>query len=221
LVELETMDAAGRLTWFIAEPWRTRSLWLAAYRVERWLNEASKGRWDDIVRRLYARPITDREALALDRDGILVMNWPRDYAERDAFCRNLFKAYYGVSPRYRADHSWTSTPSHQPTAAEWHRDNTSAMTLNTFTYLCDVGERNGPHQYQRGTHRDSPKRFAPRANAQTPQNPETLLTVTGPAGTTFIDVSHGLHRATHAQEGQRITAEVLYSYHPFPDSRKL
>jgi Phytanoyl-CoA dioxygenase (PhyH) len=215
------MDISGALTWFVAEPVRTRSLSLFVYRVGRLLNDVSKGRTDAIMRWWYARPITEDEALILDRDGILVKNWSKDYPDRDAFCRSLFKTYYGVSPRYSVDHSWTSTPSQQPSEARWHRDNTSAMTLNTFTYLCDVGEQNGPHQYQRGSHRDSNKRFAPRDNLQTPQNPDSLLTVTGPAGTTFIDVSHGLHRATHVQQGQRITAQVRYSYHAIPDSGKL
>jgi hypothetical protein len=215
------MDIAGALTWFVAEPLRTRSLSLFAYRVERLLNNATKGRSDDVIRWWHARPIVESDALVLDRDGILVKNWPKDYPERDTLCRDLFKAYYGAAPRYRADHSWVSTPAQQPTEIRWHRDNTSAMTLNTFTYLCDVGEQNGPHQYQRGTHRNRKKRFAPSANLQTPQNPDSVLTVIGPAGTTFIDVSHGLHRATHARQGQRITAEVLYSYHAFPGSRKL
>ena len=215
------MHVTNTLNWFVVDPVRTRSPWLFWYRLTRLLNDASRGRWDDLVRRWYSRPITDPQALILDKDGILVKNWPKDYAERDAFCQQLFNAYYGVRPRYRAYHQWVSTPAQQPTEARWHRDNTSAMTLNTFTYLCDVGEQNGPHQYQRGTHRDRPKRFKPTDNAQHPENSKAVVTVCGAAGTTFIDVSHGLHRATQAQAGQRITAEVLYSYHAFPDCQKI
>lgn len=215
------MDIVGSFNWFVADPLSTRSPWLFVYRLGRLLNDVTRGRFDDLIRWRYSHPIADPQALILDQDGILIKNWPVNYAERDAFCQTLFEAYYGVAPRYRAYHSWTSTPAAQPTEARWHRDNTSAMTLNTFTYLCDVGEQNGPHQYQRGTHRDRLKRFTPSDNLKQPENSEAVVTVCGAAGTTFIDISHGLHRATHAQTGQRITAEVLYSYHAFPDCQKI
>lgn len=98
-------------------------------------------------------------------------------------------------------------------ARRFHADFDGLRALRIHLYLTDVDEGTAPMQYVAGSHRTGaiPARLRRRHGDDVPEEvvterfgAEALVTVTGPAGTTFASVSQGLHRATRARTGARL-----------------
>jgi hypothetical protein len=185
---------------------RQRSLRHFVYRVGRLFNAKSKGRLDNLFRRGSLQQFGLHRELALS--GIVVAPMTESEA------KDAFLGFYGVPPRYWCATEWTNTGL-DPPANFWHRDNESPMTMKLFTYLNDVGPNNGPHQYAIGSHLDRLKCY----EGEQPRG--EVLTVTGATGTTFMEVSHGLHRSTAVREGERAVRQVVLSYHWEPGMERL
>lgn len=194
---------------FIAAPIRQRSFRFFLFRLGRKLNAATKGRFDNLFRRKAAHAEPSPALSELTKSGIVVAPIDEDQA------RQLFVLYYGVSPRYRRIQEWTNVATVDPPANFWHRDNESPMTMKLFTYLNNVGDDNGPHQYQAGSHDDPVKNYA----HGDPQ--DRIVTVTGKAGTTFLEIPHGYHRSTTVKKGERVVRQVFYSYHWEPGMERI
>jgi hypothetical protein len=188
------------------------------YRVGRYINSKSRGRLDNLLRH---RPLQQlfgavsrqsQQQSSLHRELALSGIVVAPITESEA--RELFLGFYGVAPRYTRTGEWTNTGL-DPPANFWHRDNESPMSMKLFTYLNHVGPNNGPHQYGIGSHLDRLKRY----EGEQPKG--RVLTVTGEAGTTFLEVPHGLHRSTAVREGKRAVRAVHLSYHWKPDMERL
>lgn len=173
------------------------------YRLGRKLNDLTSGRWDDCWRNGHGTSV-------LAWDGII-------FPKVSLRWEDLFKEHYGVFPRYYKIVEWTNYPSSPTQGDFWHRDNESSMTMKVFTYLNDVGPKQGPHQYLIASHRDIVKSYRPDQPIPT----DRILTVLGPAGTTFVEIPHGLHRSTPVKEGERKVRQVFFSYYWRPDTERI
>src|SRR5712691_2743066 len=75
-----------------------------------------------------------------------------EYAIR---CFPIVKEYFGESPRlYSVNVFWTQpAPTKYPETHDWHRDGDDRKQLGMFLFGTEVTEDDGPHLYQRGTHK--------------------------------------------------------------------
>jgi hypothetical protein len=204
----------GRVETFILEPLRQKSWRLFWYNLDRKFNDLTLGLWDLYKRSRFETVGLDEPVVWLRQRGITI--FPGGLSDDAAIA--LFHRYYGVAPRWKEVMEWESDPWNQPTEDRWHRDNVSAMVLNLFTYGADTWVRQGPHIYAMGTHRDPFKRFRPPQ----PEPPQGYLrTVTGAAGTSFVHVPHGLHRASMVKEGKRVSRQLRLSYYWVPGAIRI
>jgi hypothetical protein len=96
----------------------------------------------------------------------------------------------------------------------FHRDVDDWNFVKVFTYLTDVDEEAGPHQYISFSHK-ADKLMVVR-NFQDGEvfeafPREDLRSFTGPAGTTLIENTFGLHRGTKPVHKPRLIYQTLYS----------
>ena len=100
----------------------------------------------------------------------------------------------------------------------YHRDVDDLRFVKLFAYLTDTSERNGAHSFVRGSHRSA--QFTRRGSisdedirASFPA--QDILTMTGKAGTVFLEDTWGIHRPLLATEGRRLIFSVLYALTPW------
>ena len=98
-------------------------------------------------------------------------------------------------------------------AEEFHWDFDGLGGLRLHMYLTDVDEDSAPMKYMRKSHKPGTLTSKSLRNADRGVNdaavwnrfsPADALTVTGPAGTTFMSNSNGLHRGTPARTRDRL-----------------
>ena len=83
-------------------------------------------------------------------------------------------------------------------AQQWHFDKDRIKFLKVFIYLTDVEKENGPHEFLQCPHR-SPPGYDGRLTdefVKKKYGDSLQILVLGPAGTVFIEDTHGLHRGT-------------------------
>ena len=112
----------------------------------------------------------------------------------------------------------------------WHRDSLTSQ-IKTITYLNDVGRKNGPYEYIRGSHRtgaflrDTRNAGVPMGSIKfrdenvkrmLEEEPDRLMTFEAKAGTLIIADTTGIHRGASIEEGVRC---ALTTY-TFPRTRK-
>lgn len=100
----------------------------------------------------------------------------------------------------------------------YHRDVDDLRFVKLFVYLTDTGASNGAHSFVRGSHRsDAFTRRGPITDQQVQDTfaPEDILTITGKAGTVFLENTWGIHRPLMATEGRRLIFSALYGLTPW------
>lgn len=130
------------------------------------------------------------------------------------------EAYLGAIPVIAALRTWWTvpTPGAQPEATElFHRDVDDYRFLKLFVYLTDVDERSGPHVFARGSHTQPAlceiRRYRDDEVARVIEQ-DDLIRFTGCAGTAFLEVTYGLHRAKPPVARPRLAFSALYTMRP-------
>lgn len=117
--------------------------------------------------------------------------------------------------------AWWSFPTNRgPQQAEnFHRDYDDWRFLKFFLYLSDVGPEQGPHVYVRRSVQSEKCRAIRRyvdGEVAVQFSPQDILTLTGAAGTAFIENTFGLHKGLPLKQGQRLIFQVVYGINPLP-----
>jgi hypothetical protein len=114
--------------------------------------------------------------------------------------------------------TWShASPGRLPDVQHFHRDVESPRFVKVFTYLTDVGPDDGPHRYLAGSHRGAGRlRLRPYdGDALARQLGDgALRTITGPAGTRFIEDTWGVHQGEPVRRGPRLMLDVMYAVGP-------
>lgn len=125
------------------------------------------------------------------------------------------EGYLGARPTIEAMRLWWSSPS---TGAEhielFHRDVDDVRFVKLFVYLTDVDEAAGPHVYVPGSHRDERLTDIRRFSDEEVGEVGEAETITGPAGTTFLADTYGIHRGLPPLERPRLAFQALYTLRP-------
>lgn len=132
---------------------------------------------------------------------------------------------------------WTDVPERYLDDQVFHRDCPDVRFCKLFIYLSDVGEEDGPHEFVLGSHRwdvtiSKLKASGIVSKEQVLQSVERLFTsakfdltplvdavfkgdvlsITGPAGTTFVEDTYAIHRARPPAPGKRrLVCTALYA----------
>jgi hypothetical protein len=99
-----------------------------------------------------------------------------------------------------------------------HRDVDDWAQIKLFIYLTDVDSQSAPHLYLEGSHRGgiaSGKKNVPLEEVEK-NSFEKLKTITGPAGTAWLENAYGLHLGTLPKGRDRLIAAIGYSILPQP-----
>jgi hypothetical protein len=99
----------------------------------------------------------------------------------------------------------------------FHRDVDDWRFIKVFVYLNPVDEGCGPHMYVRGSHLTGfglTARPYEASELRARYGDESLLTVTGPPGTTFVADTLGIHRGGRPSERPRLMLQIQYSLLP-------
>lgn len=120
--------------------------------------------------------------------------------------------YWSCAPSGTESHMSAGVASLQ-SAEEFHWDFDGLGGLRLHMYLTDVDEDSAPMKYMRKSHKPGTLTSKSLRNADRGVNdaavwnrfsPTDAMTVTGPAGTTFMSNSNGLHRGTPARTRDRL-----------------
>lgn len=143
-------------------------------------------------------------AMAPTMDDVVRAPHLLEYAIR---CFPIVRDYFGEFPRlYSVNVFWTQPGVYlYPETHDWHRDGDDRKQLGLFLFGTDVTEESA-HLYQRGSHRlpdgGLPSGDANAIHAQLDfvhgaayhaPPPETVVHMTGPAGTLFLEDPSGVH----------------------------
>lgn len=166
--------------------------------------------------------------------------WPQDaisacpefaQAAHDPKLLRIAEAYLEAPPIVSILTAWWSYPSTSALGGmqHFHHDRDDFRCLKLFVYLTDVTETTGPHQFVDGTHdaemmqamSDYPPSFwtwLDRSHRKTEGEMREWFgpprTITGPAGSTFLEDTRGLHRGAPPLSGPRLAFEICYTILP-------
>lgn len=133
---------------------------------------------------------------------------------------NTVERFLGCKPTLAAIRVWWSTPSASETpehAENFHRDVDDLRFVKLFVYLTDVDDQSGPHIYAVGSHRKNVLTRIGRftdAEVAAACGDETIRRFTGPAGTSFLENTYGLHRGLPPVRHPRMILQPLYTLRP-------
>ncbi len=154
----------------------------------------------------------DPEAVVRCPHALAIANDPR--------VLDVIRGLFGCEPTIGFMTAWWSIPTKDgvPRQAEnFHRDVDDMAFIKMFLYLSDVGEDTGPHVYMRGSHADdrllSIGRFEDSRVFGT-FGDNAVVEFRGPAGTSFLENTFGLHRGRPVVAGKRLIFQVVYSLFP-------
>lgn len=139
--------------------------------------------------------------------------------------------YLGCPPLLANLGAWWSFVGDGQGDQVFHRDIPSIKFCKLFIYLTDVGLADGPHQFLVGSHRfghikarlanagssKDLEQFFATANQQVAEElilkflPDDLVTITGPAGTAFLEDTYGIHKAVPPTGGSRLIFNAQYA----------
>lgn len=138
----------------------------------------------------------------------------------------------GVTPTLASAEAWWTFGEHNQAASRavddiYHRDADDLRFVKLFVYLTDTSLTSGAHRFVLGSHVDD--RFVRRGpirdeDVETAYPPSAMLTVTGSAGTGFLEETWGIHRAMLATEGRRLIFSAIYAlaaHMPFAPAKPL
>jgi hypothetical protein len=99
-----------------------------------------------------------------------------------------------------------------------HRDVDDWSEIKLFIYLTDVEPHTAAHLFVKGSHRGqiAPGRRNVELEVVRRSHPEKLLTVTGPAGTAWLENSFGLHAGPRPKSDNRLILAFVYTLFPLP-----
>lgn len=127
--------------------------------------------------------------------------------------------FLGAKPTISYMTSWWSMP--RGGAAEgpenYHRDWDDYRFVKLFLYLTDVDENSGPHAFVRGSHESDrlmERRRFTDAEVEAAFPAENRMTITGPAGSHFLETTFGVHRGIPPVSNRRLIFQVLYTLSP-------
>jgi len=149
-------------------------------------------------------------------------------------------SYLGAPPTISSVSMWWSFPSSQSPGGMqmFHHDRGDFRSCNLFVYLTDVTELTGPHSFVTNTHNfntlyalaterfgSNPEQFQTfwkwmevhrKSDADVRQcfHESEIKVFTGPKGTSFLEDTRGLHKATLPTAGPRLAFEIVYSTLP-------
>ena len=126
----------------------------------------------------------------------------------------------GAKPTIGYMTAWWSLP-HRGEAEHaelYHRDYDDLRFIKLFVYLTDVDAESGPHAFVRGSHRSDQMlervRFSEDDVAAVfPE--EDRLSLTGFAGSAFLENTFGLHRGVPPRSKPRLIFQVMYTLRPY------
>lgn len=134
----------------------------------------------------------------------------------------LVESHLGAEPIIGSMRVWWSTPTSdgQAQATEFfHRDVDDLRFCKLFVYLTDVDEDTGPHTYCPGTHRMNiltDLRRLSDEEVEAAVGVENVIQFTGPAGTSFLEDTYGIHRGTPPRSKPRLLFQPLYTLRQVP-----
>lgn len=126
----------------------------------------------------------------------------------------------GAKPTISYMAAWWSMPGRGKAehAEMFHRDVDDLRFVKLFVYLTDVTTKSGPHMFVRGSHKSEELseriRYTDEAVAAT-FGKDDILTLTGPAGTMFLENTFGLHRGIPPASKPRLIFQTLYSFEEY------
>jgi Phytanoyl-CoA dioxygenase (PhyH) len=126
----------------------------------------------------------------------------------------------GAKPTLAAIRVWWSTPTQdgEPEHAElFHRDVDDLRFVKLFVYLTDVDVNTGPHIFVSGSHRQNRLMAISRykdSEVEQAFGSANILTLTGKAGTAFLENTFGMHRGMPPRQGPRLIFQPLYTLRP-------
>lgn len=131
----------------------------------------------------------------------------------------IASAYLGCRPTLSSLGVRWSLPNAGGTALfqRFHRDIDDWRFLKLFIYLTDVTATSGPHDYVRTSHRSAfgfRERRYEISEVGAKFGLDKLQTITGPAGTTFIADTLGIHRGGVPTGSARLILQAQYSLLP-------
>ena len=120
---------------------------------------------------------------------------------------DLAEEYLEQEPVVYSANIWWSFPGGfvNPEVQKQHRDVDDEKFLALYFYLSDV-DREAAHVYCRGSHRG---------------DTTEMMTITGPAGTMFIEDGSGCHYGNHPSKRPRLAAWVRFGVSDPPSSYKV
>lgn len=129
--------------------------------------------------------------------------------------------FLGCRPTIGYLAAWWSyaTPIGAQQAENFHRDVDDWRFVKFFVYLTDVDEDKGPHIYVRHsalTPATGPIRRYTDEEVRDAFPAEDILTMTGPAGSAFLEDTYGMHKGQPLKHGHRLMFQAVYSIMPLP-----
>jgi len=130
----------------------------------------------------------------------------------------LAGAYLGCKPTLSSlGIRWSVPRTAAASVQSFHRDLDDWRFVKVFTYLTGVDPTTGPHVYVRGSHRT-----AGRLRGRPYQTDELLrrygaaaiLPILGPAGTSFVADTYGIHKGETPRDRPRLILQAQYSLLP-------
>lgn len=136
-------------------------------------------------------------------------------AATDPAILDMVEGCLGARPVISGLRLWWSSPSQGAEHVElFHRDVDDLRFVKLFIYLSDVGEGTGPHVYVPGSHCDERLTQIRRFTEEEVAEIGEPMTITGPAGTTFLANTYGIHRGLPPRDGPRLAFQALYTLRP-------
>ncbi|KQV32720.1 hypothetical protein ASC97_02975 [Rhizobium sp. Root1203] len=142
--------------------------------------------------------------------------------QRDPLLSEIARRYLGAQARLITTRTWWSFPTRASEADrslasldKYHFDLDDWRMLKFFFYLVDVDSGTGPHVYVRGSHNKRRMKHQltllvghPAAEIHEFYGKDSPLTLTGRAGTGFVEDPFGFHMGTVATQKPRLMMEV-------------
>lgn len=164
---------------------------------------------------------------------LLTGNFPYAYRDcaavqrlmRNPWLHGIANGYLGARAEMLDLRLWWSFPAEGASQAElarvaqdtFHFDLADWHQLKFFFYITDVDELSGAHVYARGSHAGRPladqlNPFSSRTHAKVARlhGPQAIETITGPAGTGFVEDPFGMHTGLGVRRGRRLILELSF-----------
>jgi len=162
-------------------------------------------------------------------DAIDIVNAPYllDIAN-DPMILSELETLFGCKPTIGYMAVWWSyhTAKGAQEAELFHRDVDDWRFIKLFIYLTNVGPKDGPHKYVKGSATSKQMLKIGRftgADVASRFGEENILTLTAPAGSAFLENTFGVHKGQPVSKGEetRLLAQVAYTLGNLPYAPKI